>query len=102
MKFTDSNFILVYINIYIFALYPYLLHNNCNLYYYEKIKQIPNIDILCSVELGPPRGGGGRGGQLAPGPKQVGPPNLRNILKLNNASSKSGRVQGINGCIKRY
>ena len=25
--------------------------------------------------------------------------NLRNILKLNKASSKSGRVQGINGSI---
>ena len=40
------------------------------------------------------------GGQLAPGPKQVGAPNLRNILKLNKAPIKSGRVQGINGCIK--
>ena len=54
------------------------------------------------VHTGPPRGGGGRGGQLAPGPKQEGAPNLRNILKLNKASSKSGRVQGINGCIKRH
>ena len=26
----------------------------------------------------------------------------RNILKLNKAPSKSGRVQGINGCIKRH
>ena len=34
-------------------------------------------------------GGGDRGGQLAPGPKQVGAPNLRNILKLNKAPSKS-------------
>ena len=39
------------------------------------------------------------GGQLAPGPKQVRAPNLRNIPKLNKAPSKSGRVQGINGCI---
>ena len=43
--------------------------------------------------------GGGRGGQLAPGPKQVGGPNLRNILKLNKAPPKSGQVQGIKGCI---
>ena len=42
---------------------------------------------------------GSAGGQLAPGPKQVGAPNLRNILKLNKAPSKSRRVQGINGCI---
>ena len=54
------------------------------------------------VHTGPPRGGGGQGGQLAPGPKQEGAPNLKNILKLNKASSKSGRVQGINGCIKRH
>ena len=40
-------------------------------------------------QQGPPRGGQG-GGQLAPGPKQVGPPNLRNTLKLNKAPSKSG------------
>ena len=40
-----------------------------------------------------------RGGQLTPGPKQVGAPKLRNILKLNKAPSKSGLVQGINGCI---
>ena len=46
-----------------------------------------------------PQRGGGQGGQLAPGPKQVGAPNLRNIPKLNKAPSKSGRVQGINGCI---
>ena len=39
------------------------------------------------------------GGQLAPGPKQVGAPNLRNILKLNKAPSKSGQVPGINGYI---
>ena len=45
-------------------------------------------------------GGGGAGGQIALGPKQLGAPNLRNILKLNKAPSKSGRVQSINGCIK--
>ena len=48
------------------------------------------------------REGGGQGGQLAPGPEQEGGPNLRNILKLNKAPSKSGRVQGVNGCIKRH
>ena len=48
---------------------------------------------------GPPRGGAG-GGQLSPSPKQVGAPNLRNILKLNKAPSKSGLVQGINGYFK--
>ena len=37
-------------------------------------------------------GGGAGGGQLAPGPKQVGAPNLRNILKLNKAPSDSGRI----------
>ena len=36
------------------------------------------------------RSGPPRGGQLAPGPIQVGAPNLRNILKLNKAPSKSG------------
>ena len=54
------------------------------------------------------RGGGG-GGNLpqtsrlqggATCPKQVGAPNLRNILKLNKAPSKSGRKQGNNDCIK--
>ena len=45
---------------------------------------------------------GGQGGQLAPGPKQIGGPNLRNILKLNKAPSKSGREQGTNGCIKKH
>ena len=41
---------------------------------------------------GPPRGGRQGGGQLALGPKQLGAPNLRNILKLNKAPSRSGRV----------
>ena len=40
-------------------------------------------------------GGGAGGGATCPGPKQVGAPNVRNILKLNKAPSKSGRVQGI-------
>ena len=48
------------------------------------------------------REGEGQRGKLVPGPKQVGASNLRNILKLNKAPSKSGRVQGINGCIKRH
>ena len=55
-----------------------------------------------TMHTGPPRGGGQGGGQLAPGPKQVGAPNFRNILKLNKAPLKSERVQGINGCIKRH
>ena len=45
---------------------------------------------------------GAGGGELAPGPKPVGAPNLRNILKLNKAPLKSERVQGINGCIKTH
>ena len=56
-----------------------------------------NIQVHTSTYKAAEREGGQ---QLAPGPKQEGAPNLRNILKLNKASSKSGRLQGINGCIK--
>ena len=68
-----------------------------NLHFQIRITKNKNINTSCT---GPPRGG--QEGQLAQGPKQVGAPNLRNILKLNKAPSKSGRVQGINGCIKRH
>ena len=72
-----------------------------------------SLSTLVNLVLyaGPLREGGGQGrGQLAPGPKQVGPPsNLRNILKLNKMPSKSGEYKaltaafkGIKGPVWRY
>ena len=58
-----------------------------------------NKDLTSPSRRAAEKGGGGAGGQFAPVPKQVGAPNLRNVLKLNKAPSKSGQVQGINGCI---
>ena len=63
------------------------------------IGSVGSMGTIGTIGISAAERGGGRGGQLAPGPKQVGAPNLRNILKLNKAPSKSGRVQGINGCI---
>ena len=74
---------------------------------YNNIKEIGHLEVgittfgqlfgmTLTIIRAAERGGGG---QLAPGPKQVGAPNLKNILKLNKAPSKSGLVQGINGCI---
>ena len=45
-------------------------------------------------------GGGGAGGQLAPGPKQVGALNLRNILKLNKAHQNRGEYKALTGAFK--
>ena len=64
------------------------------------MEDLPKTQWTCYAEAGPPRGGGGQEGELAPVPKQVGVPNLRNILKLNKAPSKSGRVQAITTALK--
>ena len=46
--------------------------------------------------------GGGAEEQLAPGPKQVGVSNLRNILKLNEYKALTTALKGINDGIKRH